>query len=159
MTSAESINKERLFKSLDRCDIHLERMQSAEKRLQDHFPLNEDGYKALGEMDVAVIDQLIFRFSKLQDEMGTNTFRFLLIYLQEDIDEKPFKDVLNKLERLGILPSADVWIKLRELRNSLAHDYPTMVLETIEKLNHFWTELAVIVSIVDRIKACLNQNS
>ena len=33
---------------------------------------------------IAFIDQVIFRFTKLQDEIGNNTFRFLLEYLKEE---------------------------------------------------------------------------
>lgn len=38
--------------------------------------------------------------------------------------EAPFAQKLQRLERLGVIPSADTWRLLREVRNSLAHEYP-----------------------------------
>ena len=91
---------------------------------------------------------MIFRFTKLQDELGNNTFRFLLEYLQEDITGKPFRDILNILERLKIIESADTWLSLRELRNDLTHDYPELIHETIDKLNHLYRQLPLLENIL-----------
>jgi len=90
--------------------------------------------KSFSEATIGNIDQLIFRFTKLQDELGNNTFRFLLEYLQEDISDKPFRDILNVLQRLKIIESSDAWLSLRELRNDLTHDYPELSDETTAKL-------------------------
>lgn len=90
---------------------------------------------------------MVFRFTKLQDELGTNTFRYVLVYLQEDILDKPFRDILNRLEQLKIIDSSDTWLALRELRNDLAHEYPIMFEETIDKLNHLFVQLPVLENI------------
>ena len=99
---------------------------------------------------------LIYRFSKLQDEIGSSTFKFLLIGLGEDIEGKAFKDMLNRLESLKIIPSVDEWMRLREIRNMMAHEYPTFVQETIEKLNLFYNSIPaleeVYMNIVGTIK-------
>jgi uncharacterized protein YutE (UPF0331/DUF86 family) len=44
--------------------------------------------------------------------------------LEEDISGKSFIDILNKLEKLGFLESAEKWKQIREIRNAIAHDYP-----------------------------------
>ena len=38
--------------------------------------------------------------------------------------EATFAERLQRLERLGALPSVERWKLLREVRNSLAHEYP-----------------------------------
>jgi hypothetical protein len=38
--------------------------------------------------------------------------------IKEDIEKKPFRDVLNRLEKLEIIENADVWIELRKGRNT-----------------------------------------
>jgi hypothetical protein len=38
--------------------------------------------------------------------------------------ESPFVQKLQRLERLGAIPSAQAWRVLREARNSLAHEHP-----------------------------------
>jgi uncharacterized protein YutE (UPF0331/DUF86 family) len=104
------------------------------------------------EANIGNIDQLVFRFTKLQDELGNNTFRFLLEFLKEDITGKPFRDILNTLERLQIIDSSDTWLSLRELRNDLAHDYPIMIDETIDKLNYLVLQLPLIENILKNIE-------
>jgi len=47
------------------------------------------------------------------------------------------------LERLKIIDSADTWLALRELRNDLTHEYPALIEETIDKLNHLVVQLPI----------------
>ena len=47
-------------------------------------------------------------------------------YLDEDITALPMRDILNRLERYLIIPSADEWTYIRELRNEISHDYPLL---------------------------------
>jgi len=35
-----------------------------------------------------------------------------------------FIDILDKIEKLRIINSVEDWLKLRKLRNKLAHEYP-----------------------------------
>ena len=148
MTGKEQMSYERLTVSIQKCRIHLNRLRYASKQVKELFPLTEENYRTLSDSKIGNIDQLVFRFTKLQDELGNNTFRFLLEYLQEDIAGKPFRDILNTLERLLIIDSSDTWLSLRELRNDLAHEYPMMVEETIEKLNYLFLQLPILESIL-----------
>ncbi|MGE0088177.1 MAG: toxin-antitoxin system antitoxin subunit [Bacteroidales bacterium] len=141
MTAKEQISFKRLKDSIQKCKIHLNRLHYALTQIEDFFPLTVENYTTLSDSKIGNIDQLVFRFTKLQDELGNNTFRFLLEYFQEDITGKPFRDILNILERLQIIDSADYWLLLRELMNDLAHEYPMMVDETIEKMNYLFQQL------------------
>jgi hypothetical protein len=143
MTTNEKVNLERLTTSVQKCRIHLQRLQYALSQTQGLFPLERERYQNLDDAQIGNIDQLVFRFTKLQDELGTNTFRYLLEYLQEDILDKPFRDILNRLERLKIIDSADTWLALRELRIDLTHEYPLLIEETIDKLNHLVVQLPI----------------
>jgi hypothetical protein len=152
MTTNEKVNYERLTTSLQKCGIHFQRLHYAVSQTDKLFPLNRETYQNLGDAQIGSIDQLIFRFTKLQDELGTNTFKFVLVYLQEDILDKPFRDILNRLEQLKIIDSSDTWLALRELRNDLAHEYPIMLEETIDKLNHLFAQLPVLENILNTIE-------
>ncbi len=157
MTTNEKINLERLIISLQKCSIHLRRLHYAVGQTEKIFPLNKNIYQSLNDAQIGNIDQLVFRFTKLQDELGTNTFRYVLVYLQEDIIDKPFRDILNRLERLKIIDSSDTWLSLRELRNDLAHEYPMMLEETIDKLNHLFVQLPVLENIFITIEQMVKQ--
>ena len=152
MTNKEQFNQERLLTSIQKCRTHLVRIHYASKQIKELFPLTVNRYKDITEANIGNIDQLVFRFTKLQDELGNNTFRFLLEFLQEDNTGKPFRDILNTLERLQIIDSSDTWLSLRELRNDLAHDYPMMIDETIDKLNYLYLQLPLIENILKTIE-------
>jgi hypothetical protein len=152
MTAIEQMSYERLTVSIQKCRIHLNRLRYASRQVKELFPLTEENYRTLSDSKIGNIDQLVFRFTKLQDELGNNTFRFLLEYLQEDIAGKPFRDILSTLERLLIIDSSDTWLSLRELRNDLAHEYPMMVEETIEKLNYLFLQLPLMEKILVTIE-------
>lgn len=138
MIDKDQLILERLNSSLQKCSMHLNRLHYASSQVYKLFPLSSVTYFTLSEATIGNIDQLIFRFTKLQDEIGNNTFRLLLEYLQEDIADKPFRDILNILERLNIIESSDTWLSLRELRNDLTHEYPELIDETIDKLNYLY---------------------
>jgi len=46
-----------------------------------------------------------------------------------------FIDILDKLEKLGVIESAEDWFKIRELRNRITHEYPNEEEEIKRDLN------------------------
>jgi hypothetical protein len=53
----------------------------------------------LSDDEVEHVDQFLFRFAKLQDAIGQKLFKTILLFLREDIEEKPFIDILNLKEK------------------------------------------------------------
>ena len=89
-----------------------------------------------------------YRFTKLQDAAG-RLLRTVLLVLQEDIENSPFIDVLNRAEKLKIIESAEEWIKMRELRNILSHEYSEEeeeIAQGINQLHKMSERLCVIYS-------------
>jgi hypothetical protein len=121
--------------TLEACDAHNSRMISALAKLASLFPLTEPVFRKLTEDQISYSDQLILRFLKLQDLIGKKLFSQVLLILQEDYTDKPILDIINRLEQLRIINSAEEWIALREVRNLITHDYPHLVGELIEGLN------------------------
>lgn len=152
MTQNKKLKNERLQASIEKCLIHQKRLQYATSQINNLFPLTVHTYNSISDATIGNIDQLVFRFTKLQDELGNNTFRFLLEFLEEDVTGKPFRDILNILERLCIIDSSDSWLALRELRNDLTHEYPLMLEETVNKLNHLYTQLQLLNTILSTVQ-------
>ncbi|MGE3104325.1 MAG: hypothetical protein AB7K14_03650 [Lysobacterales bacterium] len=69
------------------------------------------------------MDQLLFRFMKLQDTVGERLIPQTLATLREPFEDWSMRDRLNRLEKLGYL-DVDDWLSWREVRNQLAHEYP-----------------------------------
>lgn len=72
---------------------------------------------------VRVVDQLLFRFIKLQDTVGERLVPVTLAGLREPFEDWSMRDRLNRLEKLGYL-DVDNWLAWRGVRNRLAHEYP-----------------------------------
>lgn len=125
--------------SIRECTAHIERMSNGETVLRGDFPLNEERLDTMGETNLAHLDQFIYRFMRLQDSMATRLFPSLYSWLEESSEPTPFLDVLNRLEQLRVVPSAVEWQRFRNLRNSLAHDYPETRKQTVSTLNELYT--------------------
>ena len=66
------------------------------------------------------LDQAAYRFMKLQDSLGEKVLPGLLAATLDPLPpEATFAERLQRLERLGAVPSAQGWRLLREVRNSL----------------------------------------
>ena len=100
------------------------------------IPLSEEDYENLQEENITLLDTLAFRFSKIQSILGEKLFREILEYLEFDINNKSFIEILSLLEREDII-SIEKWRELRAVRNSLSHDYPEeieFIVKTINKI-------------------------
>ena len=114
----------KLHPALTECEQHHRRLSSAWKEAITFKPLQGDCVGELNEEQIRTLDQLLFRFGKLQDAIGTRLLPATLQMVQEWQDNEPFLDKLNRAEKLGMLPSVEQWQLLRELRNQTAHEYP-----------------------------------
>jgi hypothetical protein len=52
------------------------------------MPLLLESYLKFTDIETSFVDQLIFRFSKLQDTMGEKIFPFILLLSKEDVKKK-----------------------------------------------------------------------
>lgn len=129
--------------SIRECDLHLEKIVKAAARLQGVFPLTEDKLTELSDETVTILDQFIYRFTKLQDAMGARIMPLISGLISDNFDPRPFIDHLNILEKNGAISSAEKWQELRNLRNSLAHEYPdnTGAAEVLNLLMSEWINL------------------
>jgi len=149
---SDDIIIEKLNKIFYECDKHIQRLNNASNKMSKFMSLNELKYINLTDDEVANIDQFLFRFAKLQDAVGQKLFKTVLLFLKEDIDGKPFIDILNLMEKLYLLEDANIWKQLRDDRNELAHNYedePDQMSETINKL---YDKRIILINIYKHIK-------
>ncbi len=136
------VYKQKVIDNLTESYKHLLRLENAFEALKKNyfFPISTDNFKIILENieHLAYSDQIIYRFSKLQDCMGAKLFKSVLLYQGENVN-KPFLDILNQLEVIDII-NVDEWFEIRDLRNEIAHDYEDNdemainILNTIYKL-------------------------
>ena len=53
-------------------------------------------------------------------------------------------DKLNRLDKLGVIPSASDWIKLSDLRDSAVHEYPDDPEINAANLNRMFAGIATL---------------
>ena len=123
--------------------IHLKRIKEAGREITEKnllTKLNTEDFET-----VKTIDTFVFRFIKLQDYMGQKLFKRFLDAIGEFYENMSFIDMLDKLEQLDIITSADEWMKIRKLRNKITHDYP-------DELKEIENDLKIAMNYVDEIE-------
>jgi hypothetical protein len=138
--------------SLKECESHTARIGRARKLLGSIFPLSDSALAALGEDDIEHLDQLIYRFTRLQDSMGTRLLPALYAYVEQNDAPTPFLSILDRLEKLGILTSAADWQFFRNLRNNLAHDYPGSLAQSVATLNTLYLDVPKLVAMFGAVR-------
>ena len=142
--------KEAYIERLYECNRHAKTIQTAKKHIANQFPLDIEDYRNIGEMELSFIDQMVYRFSKLQDTMGEKIFPSLLTLLGESVKNKPFIDRLNRLEELELL-EMQTWMHLRKVRNDISLEYSFNLQEVVDNLNDIFTLSETLIEIYEEI--------
>ena len=155
------VYKRKVESNLNESYKHLKRLNQAFNQLSSKysFPIDKSSYQDIlnNIQDLAFSDQVIYRFSKLQDTMGAKLFKSLLLYQGENIN-KPFLDILNSLEQIDVI-NVEEWFEIRDLRNEIAHDYSDNEDVAIEILNTIYELRGELENILNTIKKIItNEN-
>ena len=113
------------------------------------LPIKE--YEGLSQLQRFALNALIFRFSKLQDLIGSKIFRNYLDFSGFSLGDKTFFDIFKEIEKESIV-DIDTWDELRELRNKIAHDYPEEMDEMLESINLFLEKSSDLTAIAKKLE-------
>lgn len=138
------------------CNRHMEKIQDAKEYLKHLMPLTIDQYNTLSKVESSFIDQLNYRFSKLQDSMGEGIFKSIILLSGENVKKMTFIDILNRLEELEVV-NKNKWLKLRETRNAIAHEYSFNVEEVVDNINLIYIKSDDIIDIYKKIYLFVNK--
>ena len=103
-------------------------------------------------LDIKTLDALAYRFGKVQSLLGEKVFKEILEELGYDLSDKSYIDILQYIEREGIINSIYEWKRLREIRNSLSHDYPEEIEFVVEALNEMLDNIETFEKIITKIE-------
>jgi hypothetical protein len=138
---------------------HAYRILYARGKMKVFFPLTTvSRYHNLSDEEIEHIDQLIYRFQKLQDDMGNKLFKSVVANLGEtEVFNKPIVDILNIMKKYGVINDKVDWQTMREIRNSLAHEYLDDIKSNIELINYLFETksldlIHILTEILDYIK-------
>lgn len=140
-----------LKQALDSCMRHSDALQEVLIDI-DKERLQQKDAEKLTKQERRALDQFAYRYTRLQDDMGSRLFPALLRALGENIEPMSVIDRLNRLEQLELLPSASEWIKLRKIRNEFTHEYPESKEEHTEKLVMAFKSAGRLVEILAKFR-------
>ncbi len=155
------VYKAKLISNLNESQTHLQRLENAIQALEIKykFPLQPTQFQEiLNSIEyLAYSDQIIYRFSKLQDCMGAKLFKSVLLFQGENVN-KAFLDILNEMESLNII-QVNIWFEIRDLRNEIAHTYDENSITSINLLNTIYSIIPQINEILEKIVKVCNLES
>ena len=157
MTEREIIAA-RLQSAMHECAKHHKWLQEAWADAVAIPALQGDSPDELTGTEMRILDQLVFRFGRLQDAMGTRFLPFLLQYFPEWREHEPFLDTLNRAEKWDMIPSANQWVELRKLRNQTAHEYPEQPAWVMTNLRNLVANTPQLLEIHNHMVAWMEKN-
>ena len=121
--------------------------------IKPFYPLSEKEIEKFvnDENYLKILDQIAYRYIKLQDTLG-KIIRTFLLKEGELIEHLTMIDVIHKAEKIGIFIDEEFWFEMRNLRNSITHEYPYMYGEVAEAINTLFSYMGKIKEIIDSIK-------
>lgn len=136
---------------------HVKRLQFALDHLKNTMPINQDSIQSMSDLEFMYFEVLTNRFSKLQDYLGAKIFDLCLEAHKESSLGMSMIDKLNRLEKIGIIDSAEFWDELRDLRNHLTHEYPDHPELTAKYFNYTYTLSPRLITLTEVIIKSLKQ--
>lgn len=128
-------NFEKFNLTIDECDIHASRLKMAYLNLILLFPIDKNEALSFSDLQNSFVDQLMYRFSSLRHTMESKLFLLLVGAFVEDCSQMTIIDILNRLEKAELLPSARKWREIGEFCDHLTHEYPDNPALMVKNLN------------------------
>ena len=94
---------------------------SARKTFNEPFTVEQAKQLNTNEELAEQLEAFTSRFCRLQDTLGDKLLPTWLDVLEEKTSVAI--DNLDKAEKIGVLPSVELWLELRQLRNQMIHEY------------------------------------
>lgn len=118
-------------------------------------PIDASWVLAIGSDDDLAdrVEAFASRYGRLQDTLGDKLFPRLLDLIGQR--GKTLLDVLNQVERIGLLHDAQAWLEWRNLRNQLVHEYMENPKEFAIALNTANEYAGRLVAVVGAVHAWL----
>ncbi len=128
--------KNAIQRSINECDIHSKFIAEALDILSKYFPLTIKSYtQILKDNNMAYLDQFIYRYTKLEDQLGGSLISDVVYLFEYTENGKTFEQKLAILEKEGLVESVQSWQYFRSLRNRLSHEYTLDIDRQIQTLN------------------------
>ena len=137
-------------KNINELNKHIKKLNQKFIYLKNFYeiPLKDEYIETIvNDEEDDSLDVIAYRFSKLQDTLG-RTIRLWLDLKGKNIINLSMIDILNLAQKLGLNIDSNKWFELRNLRNSIAHEYEDnyeKIADTLNKIYPYLNELNKII--------------
>ena len=143
MSTAEQTLLDQSLRALAGC---VRRLEASRTKLAPLFPLDPGRLEILDPDDEEAIDAFLKRFEQVVTTIQDQMFRSIALAEAEDLSAMSRRDVAERMERLGAIPSAAAFRNLVILRNRLSHLYPDDPSRQIAILNAAFTSSTALLA-------------
>jgi hypothetical protein len=135
-------------------------LRASASRLQAHradltglLPLAPEQLATLGHPQLTQIEAMLKKVEQMIDGFRP-AFRTLLRLLGEPAMANAAQlQVLDRLEGLGVVASAERFLDLIDLRNALTHEYPNDAVRQARAINAAWSAIDELEAALERLQA------
>jgi hypothetical protein len=136
----------KLFNSnFSACAQRINKLAQSLNKTKLFLPLTIGTLDRMTDAQEECLDALILRYSQCVSMMQDHLFRGIALIEQEDISDKSNRDKALLMEKIGAIQSADAFGTAAMLRNKLAHHYPEVAAQRIERINLISTETKLVL--------------
>jgi hypothetical protein len=132
------------------------RLEASRAKLRSLFPLRADQLEELGPGEEEGLDAFLKRFEQLVTTIQDQVFRAIALAEAEDLAGMSRRDVAERMERLGAIPSAGQFRDLVVLRNRLSHLYPDDPGRQVAILNAAWAGSTALLDAAGQLNKCVD---
>lgn len=139
------------------CEKHNKHLAWSIKKMANFMPITGARFEKLSEEELSVLEMFASRFGKLQDALGTKVFPTILELTQEPGIYPTFIDKLNRLEKMGAIPSSHAWQNFRKIRNQFSHEYPDDPDLNANLLNRAYEQGKILQQTFEHVKKFIHE--
>lgn len=137
----------------------LRRLEASRAKLGPLFPLRADQLEELDPGEEEALDAFLKRFEQLVAAIQDQMFRAIALAEAEDLGGMSRRDVAERMERLGAIPSASQFRDLVVLRNRLSHLYPDDPGRQVAILNAAWAGSTALLDAAAHLRKFVDTKS
>jgi hypothetical protein len=141
-----------LIEFLDRLARSRRRLQWLRQQLATTIPVTPASLETMPEPTLTMFEALLKKLEQLIDDFRRVTRTVLIVAGEPPIGLNQ-RQMLDRLESLGAIASAERVIELIKLRNRTAHEYPTDPVRQAKLLNETYDAVASCGAMLDELLA------
>jgi len=122
---------------------------SAKKLFATEFTIEKAESLAHDDELAEQLEVFTSRFCRLQDTVGDKLLPTWLSVLNERT--KTAIDNLDKAEKIGVLPSVELWLELRQIRKQMVHEYSEDLTILTNAVQTSYQQLDFIINVAEAI--------